>query len=107
MQGLMSEYIVPDSFANVNPAPIARATNTEYVRAEMTNVSAVTIFVGFTSQGVAGPSGPTAGAYRLTPGAERVFVLSPGQVMFAVAAGVGGRMAIALSEALPTDKQLG
>ncbi len=98
----MSEYVVPDAFANVNPAPIARATSFDYVRAEMTNISAVTIFVGYTAQGVAGPNGPTAGAYRLTPGAEKVFVLSPRQVMFAVAAGVGGRMAVSLSEALPT-----
>ncbi len=96
----ISAFAVPDTFANVNPAPIARATNVA-VRALVRNTGAIVVFVGFAQQDVAGPDGPGASAFRIVPGASEVFVLAPSQVMFAVGAGLGARVVTAVSPALP------
>lgn len=41
--------------------------------------------------------------YELPPGASDVFVLAPNQKLYAITLGVGGRLSIAASEALPLD----
>jgi len=48
-------------------------------------------------------TGPTTGVYRLLPASSRVFVLSPKQSLFAITAGAGVFVSVAVSEALPID----
>lgn len=43
-----------------------------------------------------------AGAYRLPPGQEDVFVLAPKQGLYAASAGNNGQVSYAASEAVPT-----
>ena len=71
------------------------------VRAAIENVGPVLVFLGNAPQDLSGAGGPGSQTRPLPVGAERIFVLAPGQTLFAIGAGVGARVAVSVSEALP------
>ena len=97
---LVRSVAVPATLANVNPAPIARGS-TVPTRALIRNVGAIVVFVGFAAEDVANSDGPGSGAFQIAPGDSDVFVLGPLQVLYAIGAGLGGRVSVATSPALP------
>ncbi|KKL77232.1 hypothetical protein LCGC14_2036980, partial [marine sediment metagenome] len=84
-------FAIPTTLANVNPAPIARGSAVA-TRALIRNTGAVMVFVGYAPEDVANSDGPGAGAFRIAPGDSDVFVMMPMQVLYAIGAGLGGRV---------------
>ena len=86
--------IAPDA----NPTTLARAT-TVPLRVLVNNAGPVTIFVAGEVTSLAPV--PTVATYRIAAGEQHVFVLAPKQGLYGVAAGTGGLMSVAISEAWP------
>lgn len=88
-----------------DPIALARAGDVP-VRVVIENISANVIFLAKSTQDVQAPTGVTSQSYRLFPGAERVYVLAPGQAIYGAATGNGVLASISVSEAYPRDQQL-
>ncbi len=95
-------FFPPDGLlAATVPAPVARARRDQPARVLIENVGATLVFLGGTTQDVVFPTGPTSATYRLIPGANRVFVLAPGQALFATGSGAGAIVCVSGSDAIP------
>ena len=79
---------------------IARGTKV-HVRVLVRNVSAVQIFLGGDAQSTLTVDGPGSTTYQLDPDDSEVFVLAPGQTMYAIGAAAGGAVSVSVSDALP------
>lgn len=82
------------------PASVAIAAKTP-MRLLIRNVGSTIAFLAHEASSLQDISA-TSSAYQLPPGQEDVFVLAPGQGVWAVGAGAGGTLCYALSEAIPT-----
>lgn len=88
------------SLGATNPATILIATMVP-MRLMIRNVGTNVVFLAHSSSELS-QIGSTAGTYQLSVGAADVFVLAPKQGMWATAAGLGGTVSVAISEAMPT-----
>lgn len=98
---LFQTYVLPAPGAGVDPLGIARAPNDRPARALVRNVGGAVAFLGGTRENVLGPSGPASSTFQLFPATSEVFVLAPGQTLYAVGAGVGTTVSVSLSDAIP------
>jgi hypothetical protein len=95
MQTTTETFPVQPIGSNV-PSIVAHATNTEAARVVVQHIAGGVIFIS-TDVGDVTPSAgsaPTAKCFRLTVGAEKVFVLAPKQTLYAVG---GGMMSVTVS----------
>jgi len=101
----MDTITVP-AVGTTTPGIVATAA-TAPLRVLVRNAGPVLVFLAHTTENLANPGGPSTGVYRLPAADSDIFVLAPGQSMYAVSAGVGGLLTIAASEAFPvvTDRQ--
>lgn len=91
---------LPPAVAGEAPIAIARGTQVP-VRALVENVSGTLVFLATASQDIVGPGGGRSSTYRLRPEQARVYVLAPKQVLYAAGNGIGARVSVSASEALP------
>lgn len=89
--------IVPQT--GTDPATLYQAAD-KVLRVIVRNVGGPVLFIAYDSNTLAQPPG-LAGMFQLPPGASEVFVLMPRQGLYAGAAGAGGMVSIAVSEAIP------
>jgi hypothetical protein len=82
------------------PGIVATATNAP-LRVLVRNVGPALCFLSYETESLANPGGPSTGTYRLPAGKSDIFVLAPAQSLYTVAAGPGGLLTIAESEAFP------
>ena len=95
-------FDVPGAAAAIDGQPLAIAQGTRVpVRVLVRNIGPTVLFLAGSSQDVVSPEGPSSKTYQLPPGLADVFVVSPGQKLFAIGATPGGRACVAISEALP------
>lgn len=80
-------------------APIAHATKRP-MRVLLNNDGATLVFVALRIQSLMTPAARSA---QIPPGDSRVFVLAPGDTLYAVSIGVGGQLNGEISEAFPPD----
>jgi len=95
----MNTITVP-AVGTTTPGTVAKAAGAP-LRVLVRNVGPVLCFLAHETESLANPGGPSTGVYRLPAAGDDVFVLAPDQSMYAVAAGVGGLLTIATSEAFP------
>ncbi len=91
---------LPTSVGGALPTPIAQGRKVP-TRVLVRNISATMVFLAKASQDIVGPSGTAGDAFRLPPGASEVFVLKDKQTLFGAGLGVGGRVSVSRSDALP------
>lgn len=101
MQSSCQTFTVVATGQNVNPTFLYMAPKNIGIRLEVKNTGATLVFIGFNNGDVAGDAGPTTATYRIPPGDTDVIVVMPEQKIYAVSAGLGGRMSVAISEVLP------
>lgn len=101
-QSLVRTVTVPGVPTN-NPAQVAVAMFDRPMRVVVDNVGAVAIRLAFASASLGGATAEAVDHYQLQVGRSQVFVLSPGQKMFAVGVGATGLLSIHTSDALPFD----
>ena len=93
-------YTLPDLFAGGDPAPIARGT-TKKVRVLVRNNAGNPILVGETlmdlQQAGAG-TGDSTQTFEVPAGESEVFVLEPGQAMYASSLGAEAIISVHVSE---------
>ena len=92
---------IPGTPTTQAPA-VAIAMPDRPMRVAVANVGATTIRLAFSSGGL-GSVASTGGDYQLLVGRDQVFVLSPGQRLYAVSVGAIGSLSLATSDALPYD----
>lgn len=80
-----------------NGAPVAHATKVP-MRVLLNNDGATLVFLALRPQSLQEPGSKAA---RLPPGQSRVWVLAPGDTLYAVSVGVGGLLNGEISEAVP------
>ena len=97
---LLKTVTLPNAVPGANPTVVGQGTQVP-MRVVVRNTSATMVFVANASQDLVGPGGVGSSAYRIAPGDSEVFVVAPGQQLFAAANGVGAIAGVALSEALP------
>jgi hypothetical protein len=85
--------------AGQTPRGIARGTDVP-VRALVKNISGTNIFLAGASQDVGNPGGAGSASYALRPDESEVFVLAPGQVLYAGGNGIGGVVSVSESDAI-------
>lgn len=104
MQGThIDTILIPVIGASNTPGPIAKASNLP-IRVLVENTSAALVFLSTDVENLSSTStGPTTGTYRLPSNVSRVFVLAPKQSLYAITAGAGAYVSVAISEALPID----
>lgn len=85
---------------SISPAVVAIAAKTP-MRLLVRNASGTLAFLAHEASTLQDVT-TTSGAYQLPAGQEDVFVLAPGQGVWAVGVGAGGFLCYALSEAIPT-----
>jgi hypothetical protein len=91
----------PAAVTGQDAQPIARGTAVP-VRVLVRNAGANLIFLSGTAEDTIGSDGnPSSATYRLPAASTDVFVLAPGQTLYAAGAGVGGTICVAVSEAIP------
>lgn len=83
-----------------DPSCIANGTDVP-VRVLIRNDGGVIVFLAPNSEVLTGASAPGSQMWPLDPNDEEVFILAPRQSLYAIAAGVGGRIKMSVSEALP------
>jgi hypothetical protein len=88
---------VPASGPGAVPVALAIAGEVP-MRVAVRNIGAVLLFIGSGSTDVTEAGAET---FRLPPGGQEVFVLAPGQKLYASGAGAGGFVSASSSEALP------
>jgi len=72
------------------------------IRLVVRNTGGTVVFIAHDTQSLASIQN-VGGAYPLPAGQADVFVLAPGQPIYAIASGGGGQCAIAASEAFPVS----
>ena len=82
---------------------IATAT-TVPVRVVLRNDAAVPIFIANELETLTGDDAPGSTSWSMNPDDEEIFILAPGQPLFAIGAGEGAILKVAISEALPQSK---
>ena len=90
---------VPDFLPGGDAAEVARGWDVA-VRVQVRNSGPVEIFLSDTLTDLTQPEGPSGAIYRLPSGERDVFYLAPQQVLYALGAGPGGFVVVALSEAV-------
>lgn len=92
------ETLVVNALGNANSTTLAKAADVP-LRVLVSNVGAVVIFLAKSASDVA--PRPTTASFRLFPSQDKVFVLAPGQALYAIGVGLGGQLSVSTSEALP------
>ena len=82
-----------------NPATIYKADR-HVLRLLVRNVGGPTLSIAYDATMLMTPT--LAGIYQLPPGQSDVFVLMPRQGLFAISAGNGGVVSVAISVAIPS-----
>ena len=95
----MNTITVPP-VGSTTPGIVATASGAP-LRVLVRNVGPVLVFLAHETENLANPGGPSTGVYRLPAADVDIFVLAPGQSVYAVSAGIGGLLTIAGSEAFP------
>jgi len=98
----LQQYVVPNFFAGVDPATIAYATN-KAARVQVRNIGAAVVVLSLVIGDIGNPNGPTGAVFQLPIGDRDVFVLSPGQTLYAIASAPGGIVSVAFSTAVSSD----
>jgi hypothetical protein len=98
----LKAFAVPAFVAagNIVGAPVARATN-KPVRVILNNDGPTLVFLALRVQSLMNPGANTA---QMPPGSSRVWVLAPGDTLFAVSIGAGGFLNGEISEAVPAEQ---
>lgn len=91
---------VPIIGQNANPSTLVYASGAP-MRVVVRNTGPTLIFISHDSNTLRATT-VAAGAFRLAPGEEDVYVLAAKQGLFAGSNGAGGEVSIAMSEAIPT-----
>ena len=102
MQPSKVETVAVPQIGSKNPARLFQAAKIP-MRVLIRNTGGVLIFIAH-DVGDVGNINSIGATYALPGGASDVFVLAPGQSIFAAANGGNGQAAIAASEAVPVDK---
>jgi len=97
---IFKTYSIPAGGPTATPNTIASGTAVS-VRAVVRNRGANMLFFGDNAEALISPEGPTSDTIELPPGETDVYVLAPGQRLFAIGAGAGGRASVSVSEVLP------
>jgi hypothetical protein len=95
----MNTISIP-AVGTTTPGIVATAAEAP-LRILVRNVGPVLCFLSHQTENLANPGGPSTGVYRLPAADEDIFVLSPAQSIYSVGAGIGGILAVAVSEAFP------
>lgn len=96
-RSIFNTYTVAAVGSNT-PTTLARAA-TVPIRVLVNNVGTTLIFIAGETASVA-PQ-PGTDTYRIAAGEQHVFVLAPQEAVYGIAAGAGGLMSVAISEAWP------
>jgi hypothetical protein len=91
---------IPDYVAGASLPAIAKATSVP-VRVQVRNAGPVSVYLSDATGDLVAPGGPSGNIYELPTGERDVFVIAPGQTMYAVAAGAGGFLFVSVSDARP------
>jgi hypothetical protein len=91
---------LPTAVAGQTPQTVAQARSLP-TRVLVENISGTLVFLAKASQDIVGPGGAAGDAYRLRPNVTQVFVLAPNQQLFGAGNGVGARVSVTSSDALP------
>jgi hypothetical protein len=98
-ESTVTTYTVPAIAPNVNPATLARASKVP-LRVVIRNIGGSSLILAHSVNDIA--SGTISAATFLVAIAfEETFVLAPQQGLFAVSSGIGGRVSVMVSDALP------
>jgi hypothetical protein len=81
-----------------DPTTLAKAADVP-LRVLVSNIGAVVVFIAKSSGDVA--PRPTTASLRLFPNREEIYIIAPKQSLYATCAGLGGRISVSTSEALP------
>lgn len=100
----VNTLLVVPSGSNVSPTTVVKGDRGVPMRCEVKNVGGVLLFFGVSSGDVGGNDGPTTAVFRVPPGDTDIFVLIQGQTLYAVGAGAGGLVSVAVSEAIPLSR---
>lgn len=101
-QSLVRTVTVP-GVPTGNPAQLAVAMPDRPMRVLVDNVGAVGVRLSFTSSALGGVTAEAVDHYQLQVTKSQVFILAPGQKLFAVGIGATGAVSIHTSDALPFD----
>ena len=102
MASRFQQYVVPFFFPDVPAPPIATSTSKTF-RVHVRNIGPVLVFLSDVLNDINNTEGPTGAVVRLPANDRDVFVLAPNQTLYALAAGPGGLLSVAISQALASD----
>jgi hypothetical protein len=99
---LLNTVSVPALGSSSQSNAILAYATTNPTRVQVRNVGAVTVFIAHDSSELPSTGAVTqGGTYQLPTGNVDVFVLAPGQGLFAAGSGGTGTVSVAVSESIP------
>ena len=87
-----------------NPARLTQAGAGSPLRVLVRNVGGVQLFISHELQNLTNVNS-NGGTYQLPAGQSDVFVVAPSQSLFAASLGGGGKVSLAISEAVPLSEK--